>query len=249
MSEPDDIAGGPPLLPELGGEPPAAPPAHPLATEDEEPVWTALLRNRLLLTGASAVVVLVLVALVLIAIGRGEGPVDTQTVAGATTPDPASDGERDGVTATVRTTTSMRNGPGPTYQILGTIPRNATVAVVGRNEDQTWLQVVWPPGSALRGWISIAFAQVTGDVAALAVAGPGQGPSVDLPTGSGPLLETPGFVATPPPPDTTPDATAEPTRTRQPTEPLRTAPPTRTPTVTLVPPPPTITTALEGGFQ
>src|SRR3972149_3743504 len=58
-----------------------------------------------------------------------------------------------GLPGRLRSTARMRNGPDATYAILGTIPRGALVPVVGRNADATWLQVVYPPTSQLRGWV------------------------------------------------------------------------------------------------
>ncbi len=83
---------------------------------------------------------------------------------------------RRGLVGHVLTTVTMRNGPGPTHAILGTIPRGALVSVVGRNSDEDWLQVI--PVSGIRGWVDADLIEVTGDISELIIAGPGAGPSV-----------------------------------------------------------------------
>jgi uncharacterized protein YraI len=92
-----------------------------------------------------------------------------------------------GLSGKLRTTASMRNGPGPGYPILGTIPRSAVVTVVGRNEDNTWFQVIYPPGFSIRGWVQATLIDIEGDVSSLVIAGPGAGPDVQVPTYAGPI--------------------------------------------------------------
>ena len=191
--------------------------------------WQGVLRNRFILAGLGVLVVLLLVAIVLFAVG-GEDGNDTSGVAaqatndgGVTTPVLGP-----GLPGQLRTTTTMRNGPGSTYAILGTIPRDSVVTVVGRNQDDTWLQVLYPPGTQLRGWVRASLIDVNGDVSELVIAGPGELPDIPVPTYAGPVF-TP--VATEPGSEFEATRTPRPTFTPVPTwtpRPTRTPPPTST---------------------
>lgn len=166
----------PPLYP--GQEPP------PSVTHSD---WQAILRNRFIIGGLGALVLLLLTAIVLYTLGGDNN--DTSTVSG----DPTADGRvttpviGPGLSGKLRTTVSMHNGPGPGYAILGTIQRNAVVKVVGRNQDNTWYQVIYPPGGTLRGWVQASLIDVEGNTSTLVIAGPGAGPNIAVPTYAGPI--------------------------------------------------------------
>lgn len=189
--------------------------------------WADLLRNRLILSGIGLVAVLGLVAVILLAFGSGDGDVGGPVLASndseAEATAPVTVDARDGMFGVLRSTATIHNGPNGTYSILGTVPRNARVPVVGRNADDTWLQITYPPGSDLHGWVDATLIDVTGDIAGLEIAGPGAGPSIVVPTSS--------FVDGATPPEFEgPDATSElaPTRTVRPTRTPITFQPTRT---------------------
>jgi uncharacterized protein YraI len=196
----------------------------------ELPDWQAFLRNRFILGGLAIVVVLLLIAVVLVVVGSGDGGPGPRSVSGATTPDSESTAlPRRGLIGHVRTTATMRNGPGRTYAILGTIRRGARVSVVGRNADETWLQITYPAGSQLRGWVDAGFIEVTGDISQLAIAGPGAGPSVLVPTGAVPTVGEP-VVPSPTQPLAAATATPSPSPTAAPApSPTLTPAPTATP--------------------
>jgi len=190
---------------------------------------TALLQNRFILFGLGTVVVLLLLTVVLVVVGDGDDG-KTPSAIRPTTPgrDATDVPPLVGLPGRLLSTVTMRNGPDSTYAILGTISKGARLAVVGRNEDATWLQVIYPPGRQLRGWVNATALQVDGDVATLVIAGPGSGPQVPIPTSFGfitPVLPTE--------PATTPlgggaTATGErPTRTPRPI--VTEGAPTRTP--------------------
>ena len=168
-------------------------PPPPLYPEQEPPQgvthsdWHAVLRNRFIIGGLGALVLLLLTAIVLYTMGDGDS--DTSTVRA----DPTANGTvttpviGPGLNGKLRTTVSMHNGPGPGYSILGTIQRNKVVKVVGRNEDNTWYQVIYPPGGTLRGWVQAPLIDVEGDISTLVIAGPGAGPNNAVPTYAGPI--------------------------------------------------------------
>ena len=204
--------------------------------------WLALLNNRFILAVLSVVVVLLLTTVVLVAIGQGgadtgDSPSNVGVPSGTKTPARPLGG----LAGTTATTATFRNGPGPTYAVLGTIPRGAVVAVVGRNEDQSWLQVRYPPNSNLKGWVDARLLSVDGDVTKLAISGPGPVPQAQvtfIPTSSiyePPATETPELLPTRVArPTRTP--TPRPTRTPYTPPPATPTPPAKLPTVT--PPPP-----------
>ncbi len=174
----------PPLLEELAGSadeaapPEREPPAEPAID------WLAPFENRLIIAGFSLLGVLALTAFVLFVFSRGDGdPGFTPNIGvvsndeGDKTPTAAFE-----LTAEALATTTLRNGPNRSFAPLGTVPRGARVPVVGRNEDDTWLQVTYPPGSPLMGWVDIDFFEVTGELHDVEIAGPGSGPSIVVPT-------------------------------------------------------------------
>jgi hypothetical protein len=81
-------------------------------------------------------------------------------------------------------TMNVRNGPGSTFGILVTAKQGQTFDLVGRNPDNSWLQVCCFDGKP--GWVSASLVTVTGDVAAVPV-------PKDLPTP--PPSPTPAPVA------------------------------------------------------
>ena len=241
--EPEEVP-PPPALPELEELAASAIPLPQEAVEARAPVLAeamALLHNRLILGGLGLLVVLLLVAIVLFALGGGDDAADRHLVVDFSTPDGRPTAvPRAGLIGRVRVTTSTHNGPGTGYAILGTIPAGAVVPLVGRNADATWVQVIYPPSSQLRGWVDASFIDVTADLSRLTIAGPGLGPSVLIPTGF--LPEEPTAALTPTTEVTTPAATA-PTETPAPdtTPPEPTPPATGTPALPPTPPPPTPT--------
>jgi len=108
---------------------------------------------------------------------------------------------------------NVRSGPGTAYPVIGTLPAGQAARITGQNADGTWWQIVFPPDSGGRGWVS---------------SGAQYGTAYNT--------ESVSIVETPAPPTYTPTSTGTPTNTPQPTNtPTNTPPPTNTPTN--VPPP------------
>ncbi len=65
--------------------------------------------------------------------------------------------------ASAVTTTDLNvfQGPGQDYPIIGLLPVNTQVEVVGRDPDGIWWQIVYPPGSTERAWIFAAFVELS----------------------------------------------------------------------------------------
>jgi uncharacterized protein YraI len=219
---PGQDAGPPPPFVPTSRKPP--PPKEPGALDLQ-----AVLRNRFILGGLGVLVVLLLAAIVLFAVGgdgnKGATVSGQPTVDGADATAVIGPGLRGRMTATV----GSRAGPGTTYPFLGLITNGTLLTVVGRNADDTWYQVIYPPGSTLRVWIVSSAIAITGDTSGLVIAGPAAGPDVVVPTfagPSGPLPTEPGGTEI----DETPTVDAQPTR-----RPTFTPPPTWTPVPTNTP--------------
>lgn len=72
------------------------------------------------------------------------------------------------ITATTTEVLNIRQGPSRTTTSLGKLPKGATVTVVGRNGDGTWIQIQVPDKSDL-GWVSAEFVTLDGDINTLPV--------------------------------------------------------------------------------
>jgi hypothetical protein len=86
-----------------------------------------------------SIVVLVILILVLFnanTCGTANLPAPPTTEA-----DASSTTANSGVKATVLSNVNLRSGPGTNYAIVGNVPANSEVTVIGRNEDGAWLQV------------------------------------------------------------------------------------------------------------
>jgi hypothetical protein len=55
---------------------------------------------------------------------------------------------------TSHTNLNVREGPGTDYPVIGRLAENQSLPITGRNAETTWWQVVYPPGSNERGWVS-----------------------------------------------------------------------------------------------
>ncbi|HEX5139729.1 MAG TPA: SH3 domain-containing protein [Dehalococcoidia bacterium] len=99
----------------------------------------------------------VLLALLAVAVARPEDTKAEQTAivsptAQATT---ASGGPIASPTPTVRTKAALEVhiGPGSAYAVVGTVPRNDPVDVLGKSTSEDWVAIRFPPGSTARGWV------------------------------------------------------------------------------------------------
>ena len=147
---------------------------------------------------------------------------------------------------------TLRSGPGPEYELIGTADPNTDLQVVGVSDDGTWFLVELP--DSLQGWLAGSrFMTFSGNIDALPVASmtaeiqpPTEAPEAtepfiptDTPTSTEAPTATEALETLPPAADTAtpspeplPSNTPEPTLTSLPTE----APETEAPTATIVPP-------------
>ena len=222
--------------------PPAAIGELPLDTI-ELPEWLAFLRNRVILGGLGVVVTMLILAIVLVALGGGDGGVGPQLTLGNSTPEGTPQEFRgEGLAGRMLVTVSMRNGPGTRFPVLGILARGTLVSVIGRDADESWLQIVSSAG--IPGWVPASTIEVTGDIATLEIGAPGQGPSIVVPT------QIPGIV--PEDPVVVPPTSVPPTLvpTPKPIEATPTPLPPAPATVTPVPAPTATPPGMSGGvFQ
>jgi hypothetical protein len=83
---------------------------------------------------------------------------------------------------------NVRAGPGPDYQVVGTVHQDDTLTLMGRNQDQSWLYMT---RGDLTGWISAKYVAVSGDLSTLPITEARQDQDRPLPTGVAPPDATP----------------------------------------------------------
>jgi uncharacterized protein YraI len=59
---------------------------------------------------------------------------------------------------------NVRSGPGTNYATLGILEANTIVALTGKNETGTWLQIAYPSAPGGCGWVTASYVQVTSTV-------------------------------------------------------------------------------------
>jgi Tol biopolymer transport system component len=64
----------------------------------------------------------------------------------------------------------MRAGPGTTYEIVARVPDTTRVLVVAKSADESWYQIIYPPDSGQRGWVSGEFLAPESSPASLQIA-------------------------------------------------------------------------------
>ncbi len=97
--------------------------------------------------------------------------VSTTRVEPTTTVGVSTEGEDVTQTATVTTAArglNIRKGPGTNTSVVGTLASGATVKALARNNGSSWIQIQMPGGKNF-GWVSAAYAGLSGDPADLPV--------------------------------------------------------------------------------
>jgi hypothetical protein len=134
------------------------------------------LRNPFVLGGMA--IVGAIVAAVVLAVLFSEGEKETvivtpapeaSTAGSAPTETPVS---VEGIRAHALSTLTVRAGPDTSYISLGIARRGAELDVVGKNGDESWLEISYPPRSQLRGWVEADGVELEGSLASLPVATP-----------------------------------------------------------------------------
>ena len=161
--------------------------------EGEEAGESSLLRNPYVLAALAVAGAIVLAVIVVVLFGKGGS-------AGGAEPTPVTATVAPlgiGVVGELTAGSAVRQGPGTEFPELGILQAGRKVNVVGRNQNSTWFQILFPPESQGRGWVPAT--------------------NVRLPDGAASQLEI--VAGTPPtavPPTSTPVPTEPPPTATQP---------------------------------
>ena len=158
----------------------AAPPPAPAAPdydydeeEDDEEYYEdaepSLLGNPYVLAAIAVLGAIVLAVIVVLFFGGGGNSDSPGTTAQSTgTPRPTVEGDNQpnvtGLAARSIAIATVREGPALGYLELGLLQSEQDVDVVGRNEDATWFQIVFPAGTQLTGWVPETALRLPDDV-------------------------------------------------------------------------------------
>ncbi len=64
----------------------------------------------------------------------------------------------------------VREGPSENYDIVGLVPRDGRLDIVGRDESAKWVAITFAPGAVFHGWVPLAQVSGIADVTVLTVA-------------------------------------------------------------------------------
>lgn len=90
---------------------------------------------------------------------------DVPTVAPTDTPNPTATPTP--VTGSVKSTLNVRNQPTTRGTLLGVLKKDDVVTLVGRTEDNTWLQIKYPLGEQTTAWVIAERIDTTANLASL----------------------------------------------------------------------------------
>ena len=165
----------------------------------EEPA--SMLRNPYVLAGLAVAVAIVLAVMVVFVFGKsgdttggtagngstgtGSGAVAVNATAQSTVPAVT------GLQVKSLTTATVHSGPGLDFLDLGLLRSNQDVQVVGRNDDASWYEIIFPPGSNFGGWVVASSLKLPSDASSkVAVAQPTPVPRPAVPATSTPVPAT-----------------------------------------------------------
>jgi uncharacterized protein YraI len=162
-----------------------------------EEAGASLLRNPYVLAALAVAGAIVLAVIVVVLFGGDAGG------AGGAEPTPPTTTAAPlgiGVVGELTAGSAVRQGPGQEFPELGILQAGRKVNVVGRNQSSTWFQILFPPESQGRGWVSATNLQLPDGAASQIEIVAGTTPTAVPPT------STP--VPTQPPPTATQPAVA-----------------------------------------
>ncbi len=79
------------------------------------------------------------------------------------------------VDGTTSTQVNVRAEPNTASEVLGVIPANSPVQIVGKDPGESWWQILYPQGADGRGWVTAEFIATTGGATIPVVGGAAEG--------------------------------------------------------------------------
>jgi hypothetical protein len=182
--------------------PPGSPrirPAPPLQHGYDQ----SFLRNPYVLAGIAVGAAIFLAVILVFAFGNKSSKLDSNEA--PLIVEPLTPGPGRGVSARSVAAATVREGPGLDFLAIGELSRNQDIEIAGRNDEASWYNVYFPPGSSLRGWVPSSALRLPNNSAAIPVVSvtPIPRPTVIQPTA-------------PPEPTGTPEGSVTPTATGTP---------------------------------
>jgi hypothetical protein len=177
--------------------------------------WASALKHPIVLAGAAVVALLGLTAGILIIVDAAGGdaadppavivdPVTTVTPGNA-----VRTAEAIGVRGRTLAVTTVRQAPGLSSPVRGTLPRNVNVVVDGRSDESGWFRIIFPINSETHGWVDAEDLELTGDLTLLVIATAEPPVIVEVPTSIPQITPEPSETGDTPTPESTatpPDA-------------------------------------------
>jgi hypothetical protein len=159
------------------------------------------MRNPYVLAGIAVGAAIVLAVVVVFLFGTSGSGSAGDNDGGGLVIDPLTPGPGRGVAARSLAAATVREGPALDYIAVGELNRNQDVEVVGRNDEGTWFNIYFPPGSSLRGWVPASALRLPSNSAAIPVVSvtPIPRPTVIIPTAT----QAPAEATATPTPTTT----------------------------------------------
>src|SRR5262245_27759264 len=117
----------------------------------------AIVKNPVVMAGAAVVALLALTAgiLVLVDAARGDTAEEPQVIVedqSTSTPGPVSKtAVALGVTGTTKRAAAVRERPGSSARVYGTLPKNYTVSIDGKTDEDGWYRIIFPAHSETHG--------------------------------------------------------------------------------------------------
>lgn len=125
------------------------------------------LRNPYVLAGLAVGGAILLAIFFVIVFGSSGGPGsgDGDNLLAA----PSTPGAGRGISARSIAQATVREGPALDYLAIGELSRNQDIEILGRNDEGTWYNIFFPPGSSLRGWVPASALRLPSNTAAIPV--------------------------------------------------------------------------------
>ena len=165
-----------------------------------------LIRNPYVLAGLAVAGAIVLAVIVVVLSGGGGGSAGSRdggdgngnrgVAVDALTP------RAGGVTARSIAAATVREGPSTDFKEIAPLRTGQDVEVTGKNANSSWFQIIYPPGSALKGWVpgsALKLPDGASETLAVVAATPITRPTVALPTTTPEAEATAAPTATPVP--------------------------------------------------